>query len=62
MPDSGKPQSGNDLQIAARFVSHPIPTDTCQNDPNLAAVIEAWARLPEAIRLGTMAMVKAASK
>jgi hypothetical protein len=32
------------------------------NDPDLAAVIDAWDRLPEAIRAGIVAMVKAASK
>jgi len=30
--------------------------------PNLDAVIEAWDRLPEALRAGVVAMVKAASK
>jgi len=29
-------------------------------DPDLAAVVEAWPDLPEAIRAGIMAMVKAA--
>jgi hypothetical protein len=33
---------------------------TCQLDPHLAAVIEAWHRLPEALRAGIVAMVKAA--
>ncbi len=56
-----KPCSHNDLRIATPPVSHPIPTDTCQNDPDLTAVIEAWDRLPEAIRAGIVAMVKAAS-
>jgi hypothetical protein len=32
------------------------------NDPDLAAVIDAWDRLPEAVRAGIVAMVKAASK
>jgi hypothetical protein len=36
-----------------------MPTDTCQTDPNLAAIIDAWDRLPEAIRAGIVAMVKA---
>jgi hypothetical protein len=31
-------------------------------DPDLAAVIDAWDRLPEAVRAGIVAMVKAASK
>jgi hypothetical protein len=30
------------------------------NDPALTVVIEAWDRLPEAIRAGILAMVKAA--
>jgi hypothetical protein len=39
-----------------------LPTDTCQNDPDLFAVIEAWDRLPEAIRQGIVAMIVAAAK
>jgi len=30
--------------------------------PDLAAVIEAWPRLPEAVRAGIVAMVKAAER
>jgi hypothetical protein len=30
-------------------------------DPDLAAVAAAWDRLPEAVRAGIVAMVKAAS-
>ena len=33
---------------------------TAQNDPELAAVIAAWPELPEAIRAGIVAMVRAA--
>jgi hypothetical protein len=39
-----------------------MATDTCQANPDLAAVIDAWDRLPEAIRAGIVAMVQAASK
>ena len=38
-----------------------MPNDTCQTDPDLAAVVDAWSELPEAIRAGIVAMVKAAS-
>jgi hypothetical protein len=31
-------------------------------DPDLAAVVNAWDRLPEAVRAGILAMVKAASE
>jgi hypothetical protein len=32
------------------------------DDPDLATVVDAWDRLPEAVRAGILAMVKAASK
>jgi hypothetical protein len=32
------------------------------NDPNLAAVVDAWPKLPEAIKAGFLAMVKAARR
>jgi hypothetical protein len=57
-----KAKSTNSLRIAAPPVSHPVPTDNCQTDPDLAAVIAAWDRLSEAVRAGIVAMVKAASK
>jgi hypothetical protein len=31
-------------------------------DPGLATVIDAWERLPEAVRAGIVALVKAASE
>jgi hypothetical protein len=37
-----------------------LPTDTCKTDPELAAVVATWPELPEAIRAGIVAMVKAA--
>ena len=51
----------NDLRIATPAVSHPIPTDTCRNDPDLAAVNDAWPRLAEAIKAGILAMVRASA-
>ena len=60
MREIRKASSHNDLRIATPTVSHPIPTDTCQNDPDLAAVIEAWGRLPHALRAGIVATVRAA--
>jgi len=38
-----------------------LPTDIRQSDPDLAAIVAAWSELPEAIRAGIMAMVRAAS-
>ena len=37
-----------------------MPNDTCKTDPDLAAVVEAWPELPEALKAGIVAMVKAA--
>jgi hypothetical protein len=38
-----------------------VHTDTCKIDPDLRVVVDDWDRLPEAIRAGIVAMVKAAS-
>jgi hypothetical protein len=34
--------------------------DTCQTDPDLKAVVDAWGQLPEAIRAAITALVRAA--
>jgi hypothetical protein len=41
-----------------------VPTDICLTtplDPDLAVVVDAWDRLPHAVRAGIVAMVQAAS-
>ncbi len=50
---------GNDFRRGNPSVALHLPTDTCQTDPGLALVAEAWARLPEAVRAGIVALVKA---
>jgi hypothetical protein len=52
----------SELRQTSQDFAHYLPTDTCQTDPDLAAVVAAWPELPEAIRAGILAMVKAASK
>jgi hypothetical protein len=47
------------LRSSAGTPPHHIPTDTCQTDPRLATVIDAWDRLPEAVRAGIMGMIQA---
>ncbi len=59
--DSFKTAPSNDLGQPAPSVAHYLPTDTCKTDPDLSAVVAAWPELPEAIRAGIVAMVKAAS-
>src|SRR5262249_45418298 len=36
--------------------------DNCQDDPELAALVAAWPKLPQTIRAGIMAMIGVASK
>jgi hypothetical protein len=43
-----------------RPIDPPVLHDACKTDPDLAAVEAAWPELPEAIRAGILAMVKAA--
>jgi hypothetical protein len=40
--------------------AHGGAADAAIADPDLAAVVEAWGRLPDAIRAGILALVKAA--
>ena len=61
MPDASKLQADNGLRIVTPSVAHPMPTDTCQTDPDLTAVIDAWKTLPEAVRASILMLVKAAT-
>ena len=60
--DSGKRCNNKGLRIAAHSVGHHLATDTCQTDSDLAAVVGAWDGLPEAVRAGIVAMVRAATR
>ena len=57
---SRKAESYNDSCSANKPVSHHLPTDTCKTVSDLAAVVAARPELPEVIRVGILAMVKAA--
>jgi hypothetical protein len=59
-----QPSKVNDskaLSQTTSLIAHSMPTDTCQTDPDLTAVVDAWHTLPDALRSGIVAMVKAAS-
>ena len=45
-------------QGGAQSGAHAAPTAV--SDPDLAAVVKVWPKLPEAVRVGIVAMVKAA--
>ncbi|MDX9911000.1 MAG: hypothetical protein RBS39_04125 [Phycisphaerales bacterium] len=54
----GDNESGNIRR--QEHISPPSPqTPAGPTDPDLARVVEAWAKLPEAIRSGIAAMVRA---
>jgi hypothetical protein len=55
-----KNDEGSDLQQDIRHDSHHLPTDACKRDPELAVVMSAWPTLVEAIKVGMLAMLKAA--
>ncbi len=61
MAESPKPNQDKDLRVEATDVGPLLATDTCRTDADLATVVNAWDRLPEAIRAGIVAMVKAAA-
>ena len=51
----------NNLCQGFSQIAEHLPNDTGKTDPDLAAIVAAWSELPEAIRAGIVAMVKAAS-
>ena len=55
MPDSH-------LSQAPPPVADHLPNDTCKSNLDLAAVVEAWPELPEAIKAGILAMVNSVGK
>ena len=64
MRDSNEPQNPREIREprAARSNNVAILDDLPTGDPDLAAVIAAWAHLPAAVRAGILAMVRAAGK
>ena len=52
---------GTGLLSINNLVALPLPYEGPNLSPDLAAVVDAWPDLPEPIRAGIMAMVKAAS-
>ena len=57
-----KDKRDKDLRNEAPPVGHHLATDIRQTDPDLTTIVNAWHRLPEAVRAGIVAMVEAASK
>ena len=63
MPDSHKPEHSKDLEDQDNRRAAPGAVLMQENSPfppNLQAVIDAWPSLPEPVKAGILAMVKAA--
>jgi hypothetical protein len=54
-----KVKSVKPLRLPTSPIAHHLPTDTRKSNPDLAAVVDAWPTLPEAVKAGIVAMVKA---
>ncbi|MGA2443740.1 MAG: hypothetical protein ABSH08_22525, partial [Tepidisphaeraceae bacterium] len=59
---SPKIKHSNGLRLSAPVVPEHLPNDTCNTDPDLAAVVAAQPELPEAVRAGIVAMVETAPR
>jgi hypothetical protein len=60
-PERGAPENKvNPSQ--QRSLAPDLIHDTCQTDPDLARIVDAWPTLPEVVRAGIVAMVHAATK
>jgi hypothetical protein len=57
--DRGKHLPANSLRIVRLPLSRHLPTGTRQMPLDLILVIDCWDRLPEAVRAGNVAMVRA---
>jgi hypothetical protein len=55
-------KSQQDLPQSGTSSAEHLPNDSCKTDGELAVVVDAWPRLPEAIKAGIVAMVKAANR
>jgi hypothetical protein len=60
MADSTIGKQDKGLLCSICPVAHNLPADTCKIDTDQGAGVAAWPNLPEAIKAGILAMVKAA--
>lgn len=57
---SASPCGERGLRVRHHGLAEHLPNDTCRMPNDLAVVVVAWPRLPEAVRAGIVAMVRAA--
>lgn len=58
----GKPQTGGERGTESGTPGDDSATIRQPHDPELAAVVTAWPHLPQAVRAGIVAMVRAAGE
>jgi len=58
MPDISKPLENKAVTARADESEASCEAFLCGHRPDLAEVVDAWDKLPEAIRTGIMAMVR----
>ena len=58
--DCATSSEAKDLRFTPSAVAHHLPNDTCpiSQDADLADLVEAWPKLPAAIRAGILAMIR----
>src|SRR5271157_612142 len=54
-------ESGSNRTQTATKIATELRQDCVASDPGLAEIMDAWPKLPEAIRAGMLAMVRAAN-
>ncbi len=62
VPESRKSTRNKTLHRESRGVGAHLAHDTRQTDPILAEVVENWNHLPDAVRAGILAMVRASRR
>jgi integrase len=62
LPNRHKSKADNAETHIDRRRALPLPIDTRQRDAGLTAVLEAWPKLPEALRAGILAMIRVATE
>jgi hypothetical protein len=60
--DDVKARQSTHLRISDSEFAHPVPTDTCNSDPELREIMDAWNEPPEPVRASLLMLVRAARK
>ena len=55
-------ESAKALRLSAETPAHPFPTDSCQTNPGLAGIMDAWESLDKAVKTTILMLVRASQK